>query len=511
MHWNGRLEAAPQRDKTSQVVLRLSFDEQVDSAAKARISYAFAVFCAVYGYAVAADGERENAASLQVRYGGRHDGGQGMAVPASYVARPPDRHAPPPRYGALPPRKVYRRIAAERFPHFTPDSSAGADWLGELFEWLSGADEYAVTERDEVGRVPYRCTLHGRFTLDPCVPYAAIAMYEFNARLRGTFHWLPESPRGWNGTNHTLIAASHDLDFIPLSPVDSARRLVKNIVKAAIASHDPKLAAGIARSAVVGVGRMRSPLNYIPMLRSLERSARIDSTFNVLCERRHSRDANYILSDSRVLRLLRELNSSGAEIAVHGSYTSLDSPTGLSDEFQALRAQGFHPVGVRQHWLRHSGSRLYDKLERIGVLYDSTAGYSERAGFRNGACFPYPPYCFSEERAYAFLEIPLAIMDGSLYAQDRSTHSHRAICERILDAVRTFGSGGVSVLWHNTAFEGGQLPKSIGNLYWQLKREGDKWTTAADLASCVFDRYASAGLLRTGADAKRGMAASQGA
>jgi len=62
-----------------------------------------------------------------------------------------------------------------------------------------------------------------------------------------------------------------------------------------------------------------------------------------------------------------------------------------------------------------------------GARYDCTFGYAACPGFRNGACFPFPPYNFTTESAFPALELPLMIMDVSLtatrsrYAVARST------------------------------------------------------------------------------------------
>jgi len=55
-----------------------------------------------------------------------------------------------------------------------------------------------------------------------------------------------------------------------------------------------------------------------------------------------------------------------------------------------------------------------------GLAYDSSLGFAETCGFRNGANFAFPPYDFEREGPCSFLEIPLAIMDGSLQLSSRS-------------------------------------------------------------------------------------------
>lgn len=176
------------------------------------------------------------------------------------------------------------------------------------------------------------------------------------------------------------------------------------------------------------------------------------------------------------------------EIALHGSYTSLAAHR-LLTEVERLARIGFTAEGVRQHWLRFAGDNLFEQVENAGLSYDSTVGFSERIGFRAGACFPYPPYNFRCERAYAFLEIPLAIMDVALHLHVRDSKMQpQALCNRVISMTEAFGWGGVDVLWHNTVFGGAQLPAKIGPLYWALKDASQKWVANSEIVEAIRPR-----------------------
>src|SRR6185369_14777188 len=86
----------------------------------------------------------------------------------SYRPRQPRIPAPAPHY--------YENGLGPTVLFYVPADSYEPDWLGEIFEWLSCADEYSVTQRDEVGRVPLDASYVGRHRLLPRRPYAAIAM-----------------------------------------------------------------------------------------------------------------------------------------------------------------------------------------------------------------------------------------------------------------------------------------------------------------------------------------------
>ena len=451
------------------VPLQLRFGSAVDAVTRARIEYAFRTFCAVYELEAIVEGPASSLARA-VHYGDSEPAREAdVILPAHYRPRTCSAHAPAPRLVALSPNPAYARLGLEYVPAFHGDGR-DVDWLGEIFEWISCADEYALTQRDEVGRIPYTAALHGRYNLDPTVPYASVAMFELARILQ------IERPG-----SQTAIAASHDLDYLPISFASDLRRLVKNVAIAALVERDPRLVADIVIAALRGALRGRSPLDCIDAMLEGEKKRGITSTANVICRNTCARDANYTLA--QVAATLRKLEHSGAELGVHGSYMSLRDG-GLGNELEALRAQGFTPCGVRAHWLRYAGDDLFSEVARLGFDYDSTVGFVNRVGFRSGASFVHRPYNFAAEAPYPFFEVPLAIMDGALYTHAREAHaSPRSLCDRVLDMTDAFPGGGVSVLWHNAAFEGAQLPRAIGRLYWDLPRPTQRWTTSAQLVN----------------------------
>jgi len=173
----------------------------------------------------------------------------------------------------------------------------------------------------------------------------------------------------------------------------------------------------------------------------------------------------------------------------------------LNREFGRLRRLGFHPAGGRQHWLRFTLAHLIPALERAGAEYDCSLGWSDRPGFRAGACFAFPPYDFKNERPARLLEFPLVMMDQALQECNPDGQTRIQSATRILATSRAYGWGGISVLWHPTAFGGGQLPEDIGELFWRLldlrSETNDVWTSAAQFLSLFQERYRRVGLLKT--------------
>jgi hypothetical protein len=460
--------------------IALRIDASVERFVALRIEWAFRLYCVVAGLRAV----EPNRADLVIGYGGESRDGE-VIVPATYRSRPAGAAAPPPSIATPPTRAGGLRP----LPCFHPIAETGPDLLGEIFEWVSADHERSITESDSVGRPPFAETLHGRYGLSPRVPWATEAMRWLHARLATAWDRSP----GWPATlvgplGRTLVAATHDLDFLPGRAGQTSLRYAKNLAYAV--RHDrsivPQVVAAGA-SAVVG----RNPLDRLAWMVEREQDLGIRSSVNVLCRRAHRRDANYDLSEPRTRTRLRWLADQGVELGVHGSYTSLDGSGGLVREYAALRDVGYDACGGRQHWLRYRGTRLFSELEAAGALYDSSAGFADRVGFRHGASFPFPPWDFQREQPFPLLEIPLAVMEGALEGHDDAV----AQAHTVMDNAVSGGWGGVAVLWHDPVFGGTQFNRRIADLYWELKRPGQDWVSPLELTRSVWSAYAECGLL----------------
>jgi hypothetical protein len=72
-------------------------------------------------------------------------------------------------------------------------------------------------------------------------------------------------------------------------------------------------------------------------------------------------------------------------------------------------------------------------------------------GFRNGMCHPFRPFNLNTNKEIEILEIPLAIMDVTLFENYLKLDARRAweITKLLIDNVRSC-NGVLTVLWHNT-------------------------------------------------------------
>lgn len=470
----------------------LEFSPEQNAVHRRRISYAFRVFCAVYGYEPVVENARNAAAEVWITYDGEAHASRRPFVQLSnlYQPRPPIERAPAPH------NSIWNGGAVTLiYPHSPAQSP---DWLAEIFEWLSCADEYAVQERDAWQRVPFPASYVGRHHLDPMVPYAAIAMQHLNSaisRFLGQGNGAAPSPSP--SADH-FVVVTHDVDYFPMGRVQGVRRLAKNAAISLLAVRRPMLALKQLMMALRLACGSRDPMDQIEHLLQTEMSHGISASYYFLSRRLHPRDANYSFESTGVVPTLRLLAAAGMEVGVHGTYTCLDTAAALAEEYQLFRGAGFDPEGGRQHWLRFTLDRLIRGLESAGASYDTSLGWADRIGYRAGACFAFPPYNFDEERAARFVEIPMAIMDVALRDQGCPEDDWYAESLAILSTSRQFGWGAVSLLWHPAAFGGAWLSARAGEAFWRLletrAERNETWLSAAAFVRTVRQRYVDAGL-----------------
>jgi len=469
----------------------LIFGAAISPIVRVRMDYSFRLFAAIYGYSVAEPSDRS---ARRVVYGGAS-----LGEDRAGAIRIPARYDPRATQTALPHFDTIR-YADETFSviHGVDESTGDPDWLGEIFEWVSGGLEQSIAARDSVGRIPYSETAFSKRGLSPFKPHAALLMAWFEDVLQERNRKLVKPTSPSPHFEHAVIC-SHDLDFHFTGTQSALSRIGKNVLIAArdyrsasFFASNLRMAAQVCAGAAVG--------NYLPEMFERIESMGFRSTIFVVANGSHRRDPNYNLEEVAVH--LNQAASRGFEIALHGSYDSNWISGKLRSEAARLgQVMGKKPLGSRQHWLRFNRHEdLYREVRMSDLLYDSSLGFCETHGFRNGANFALPPYDFAHERPCSFLEIPMVLMDGNLQSASQSLRADpQVLADDLLSESRKWGWGGVSILWHNP-IDPIQVPEEINRVFWQLaeqrSRHAETWMTAEEFMRLSLARYHNAGLLK---------------
>jgi hypothetical protein len=320
--------------------------------------------------------------------------------------------------------------------------------------WLTLESERYAVGRDGHNRVPASASLlamEGWLDQPPVHAYAQLLADRLGLH-GGCGSPLPRWPLG----KTYAVALSHNVDAperhnrVPL--------FLKEIV---FKSHRPRRhaywdlcaevrARGLANACVRSASHR--PEWDFGELCKLEAACRLRSAFYfgvVGREEGHLCDTTYDCSRPRYRRLYRELIAGGWEVGLQASYLTMVGRPSVKQQLDRLAGLSEHAVaGVRHHYLQLdpiAPMRTLGGHAEAGVLYDSTVGFNDDAGFRAGIALPYRPYDPDRQGASRLIELPMTISDMHLPRQ------YEAVAvEAVADHLRIVHSlGGLAVLnWH---------------------------------------------------------------
>ncbi len=294
------------------------------------------------------------------------------------------------------------------------------------FWWLAGVQEAATTARDRHGRVRFADALQARLDVRDTPAVDGYRRWRADARrARGG-----AVPGRTGGGSHRAGALTHDVDALSTR---RGRAFVGEMLRGRPAE---------AFSRGFGADARRES---VLALADLARRHGTRSTFFWKGGATAPEDVAYRLDAA----LLARLAADGFEGGLHPSYHAHGHSARLADERDRVaRAAGGRRVGVRAHFVRGSEPAPPAPDEAAGLRLDSTLGWSEAPGFRRGTAAPFRLYSLADERATDLWEMPLAVMDTTLFTHLALPDDEAAA--RVADvfaAARAVGGCAV-VLWH---------------------------------------------------------------
>jgi glycosyltransferase involved in cell wall biosynthesis len=326
--------------------------------------------------------------------------------------------------GAFPGDAVHRAGGLTLlFPPAVPTAAIPGDIVASAFYLLARWDEYRVADRDRFGRLPFARSAFGVVVgLDLEDP----AVEGYLGALRAALG-LP-APTSWT------VHLTHDIDRIRRRTPRGIARSLKHRRHHALrdlAGHDP--------------------WDNVPDLLETTWRRGLRSTVFLIGRNRHRLDGTPRRTYERERRALAAaVRAAGSEVALHGAFASSEGEEALREELAVLQGDAGDIRGVRFHYLRFRYHDTPLRVERAGLEYDASMGFSERPGFAAGYARPYRPWIVGEERAARITLVPLAVMDTTLHSHlALSAADARTRALTVLDVVRRVG-GRVALLWHNT-------------------------------------------------------------
>ena len=282
----------------------------------------------------------------------------------------------------------------------------------------------------------------------------------------------------WPEGKKFAVCLTHDVDRVKKT-FQYFTRTIKHFKKGEI---------GLALSQILPLLRRENPYWNFDRIIELERKLEVKSTFFFLNEKGKARFfsprewklylGRYDIKDTKIVETIKRLDAEEWEIGVHGSYNSYKDLKLLEEEKKILEEiLGKKVHGISQHYCNLEVPETWDYHEKLGLAYDSSAGFVNEIGFRYGTCFPFHPFNAAEGRILSLWELPITIMDTA-YSSDKSGFWED--CINVLNSVEKY-NGVLLLRWHLRFFNEHEFPERLKTYerVIELCEEKKAWITSA--------------------------------
>jgi len=332
------------------------------------------------------------------------------------------------------------------------------DWWMAAFLHISGSAEKMVEEKNG----PVHSYAFRLKSLDPRLFDYAWVNRIFLFLRRWAARWLNRNEEDLFGS---LPSASffltHDVDAIDNTAALQFKRAVLEMIKIGRSVKSRALKSALSQlSKVPGIF---GTLDYwrIGEICDLENQYAVRSTFHFFSRppglspsmKQRVVDPSYHLLDPRIRAGFRTLIDGHWEIGLHPSYDSWNQPIVIRREREWLENVSKTPIRkCRQHWLRFSWKDTWNAQLAGGLESDSTLGFNDRPGFRNGSALRFRPFSPELTKPLAFEAIPMMLMDAHFYDYAALSDEERySSLSRWVNEVKAV-HGEITVLWHQRVF-----------------------------------------------------------
>lgn len=298
----------------------------------------------------------------------------------------------------------------------------------ELWDFFSSKSEYSSLKKDELGRFIFRNS-SVEITSKPTV-----SDFLFQKGFQ------PFYPKG----KSFAVSLSHDIDHLFFPNFLYGKRLRQSVKEAMKFNWNSSVR-------YLNPNDRINPYFNIEKILEIEEKLGINSTFYFLSLRPGDRDFNF--KTEEISDLFGKIIKQGSEVGLHGGHDAFFDLERLNIEKNELEKSAKIKVkGYRNHYLKFNVPNTWSILERAEFNYDTTFGFPDHPGFRNGMCYPFFPYDLDQGKFLDILEIPLVMMDASfIYHLKWKPEEVVNLGKKLIDQIQSI-QGVVTILWHNNYY-----------------------------------------------------------
>lgn len=326
------------------------------------------------------------------------------------------------------------------FPVYNQRSLMPFDVFAAVFYLITRYEEYLPQVRDQYGRfTPESSCLFGMGMLDK--PIVDIWIYELAERLHIE-----------RVNKHRCYA------FQPTYDVDAAWSYLHKGFFRTVGAYGRDILKGqweeIGHRNRVIFKHERDPFDSFDYQFQLQEEYHLKPIYFIHCGDYDTNDKSISIRKDAFRALIKRIGDY-ADVGIHPSFSSYLDPKRLQTEVERLSSVLNREVTKsRQHFLRMTMPRSYQRLIELDIHDDYTMGYASQIGFRAGTATAFRFYDLESDTVTSLTIHPFAVMDGTLkdYLNLSITDSYNTI-SKVVDEVRKV-DGTFIYLTHNETLGG---------------------------------------------------------
>lgn len=318
-----------------------------------------------------------------------------------------------------------------------------SDILAASFFMLTRWEEFAYTgEKDDFQRFPEDRQLSVRYGF-----FDRPIVNEYLETIRDLFMELGfEIPL--NSREYSVFP-EHDVDFFERYPDVPA--WIRTISGDLLKRNNPALALESFREGFRKLFRKGpDPFDTFDFLMDESEKINSRSCFYFMPGKGIKGDEYELFSNPLRTKIMHIIER-GHEIAIHpGFNTAFDSDL-MDIEFSRMQRVFPEVSKSRQHFLQLSLPYTFRSLNRLGIKIETSLGFKDRNGFRNGCCYSYQYFDPIDRKELSLSVSSFTIMDSVFLRNNSNSEAALSEFKHFSNLIRRY-QGDFRFIWHTSNF-----------------------------------------------------------